>query len=33
MLMCLVNPYKIPQDKLMESIELIGRHVLPEFAR
>jgi len=31
MLMCLVNPYKIPQDKVMESIELIGKHVLPEF--
>jgi alkanesulfonate monooxygenase SsuD/methylene tetrahydromethanopterin reductase-like flavin-dependent oxidoreductase (luciferase family) len=33
LLMCLVNPYKIPQDKLMESIELIGTRVLPEFAR
>ena len=31
MLMCLVNPYKIPQDKVMESVELIGKHVLPEF--
>lgn len=31
MLMCLVNPYKIPQDKVLESIELIGKHVLPEF--
>ena len=25
MLMCLVNPYKIPQDKVMESIELMDR--------
>ncbi|MEY2446368.1 MAG: hypothetical protein QOE00_2948 [Ilumatobacteraceae bacterium] len=31
LLMCLVNPYNIPHDKMMESIELIGRHVLPEF--
>jgi alkanesulfonate monooxygenase SsuD/methylene tetrahydromethanopterin reductase-like flavin-dependent oxidoreductase (luciferase family) len=32
MLMCLVNPYKMPYDKVLESIELLGRHVLPEFA-
>jgi alkanesulfonate monooxygenase SsuD/methylene tetrahydromethanopterin reductase-like flavin-dependent oxidoreductase (luciferase family) len=31
LLLCLVNPYKIPHDKVMQSIELMGRHVLPEF--
>jgi alkanesulfonate monooxygenase SsuD/methylene tetrahydromethanopterin reductase-like flavin-dependent oxidoreductase (luciferase family) len=32
LLLCLFNPYKIPHDKVMQSIELIGRHVMPEFA-
>ena len=32
LLLCLVNPYKIPHDKVMQSIELIGKHVIPEFA-
>ena len=32
LLLCLVNPYKIPHDKVMESIELLGKHVLPAFA-
>jgi alkanesulfonate monooxygenase SsuD/methylene tetrahydromethanopterin reductase-like flavin-dependent oxidoreductase (luciferase family) len=32
LLLCLFNPYKIPHDKAMQSIELIGKHVLPEFA-
>jgi alkanesulfonate monooxygenase SsuD/methylene tetrahydromethanopterin reductase-like flavin-dependent oxidoreductase (luciferase family) len=31
LLLCLVNPYKIPHAKVMRSIELLGRHVLPEF--
>ncbi len=30
-LLCLMNPYKIPHEQVMESIELIGRHVIPEF--
>jgi hypothetical protein len=32
LLLCLVNPLKIPHDKVMQSIELLGTHVLPEFA-
>ena len=32
LLLCLVNPYKIPHDKVMQSIELLGTHVLPAFA-
>ncbi len=31
-LLCLVNPYKIPHDKVMQTIELMGEHVIPEFA-
>ncbi len=30
-LLCLMNPYKIPADKVMRSIELFGQHVIPEF--
>jgi alkanesulfonate monooxygenase SsuD/methylene tetrahydromethanopterin reductase-like flavin-dependent oxidoreductase (luciferase family) len=30
-LLCLVNPYKIPHDKAMQTIELMGAHVLPHF--
>jgi len=26
-----VNPYKIPHEKVMQTIELMGKHVLPEF--
>jgi hypothetical protein len=29
--MCLLNPYKIPHASVIESIELIGKHVIPEF--
>ena len=32
LLLCLVNPYKIPHARVMKSIELLGRHVLPEFS-
>src|SRR2546421_470328 len=32
LLLCLLNPYNIPHDKVMQSIELLGKHVLPEFA-
>jgi hypothetical protein len=24
-------PYEIPPDKVMQTIELMGKHVLPEF--
>jgi alkanesulfonate monooxygenase SsuD/methylene tetrahydromethanopterin reductase-like flavin-dependent oxidoreductase (luciferase family) len=32
LLLCLVNPYKIPHEQVMQTIELMGKHVLPEFA-
>jgi alkanesulfonate monooxygenase SsuD/methylene tetrahydromethanopterin reductase-like flavin-dependent oxidoreductase (luciferase family) len=31
LLLCLVNPYRIPHDKVMQTIELFGRHVIPAF--
>jgi alkanesulfonate monooxygenase SsuD/methylene tetrahydromethanopterin reductase-like flavin-dependent oxidoreductase (luciferase family) len=31
LLLCLVNPYKMPHDKVMRSIELLGTKVLPKF--
>ena len=31
LLLCLVNPYEIPHDKVMQTIELVGRHVIPAF--
>ncbi len=31
LLFCLVNPYKIPHDKVMQTIELLGKYVIPEF--
>jgi alkanesulfonate monooxygenase SsuD/methylene tetrahydromethanopterin reductase-like flavin-dependent oxidoreductase (luciferase family) len=31
LLLCLVNPYKIPHESVMQTIELMGKHVLPEF--
>jgi alkanesulfonate monooxygenase SsuD/methylene tetrahydromethanopterin reductase-like flavin-dependent oxidoreductase (luciferase family) len=31
LLLCLVNPYKIPHDKVMQTIELMGAHVIPKF--
>ena len=33
LLLCLLNPYKIPHDKAMQTIELIGKHVIPEFKK
>jgi alkanesulfonate monooxygenase SsuD/methylene tetrahydromethanopterin reductase-like flavin-dependent oxidoreductase (luciferase family) len=30
-LLCLVNPYKIPHDKVLQTIQLMGEHVIPEF--
>jgi len=31
LLLCLVNPYKVPHDAVMETIELMGKYVIPEF--
>jgi alkanesulfonate monooxygenase SsuD/methylene tetrahydromethanopterin reductase-like flavin-dependent oxidoreductase (luciferase family) len=31
-LLCLVNPYDISHEQVMQTIELMGRHVLPAFA-
>ena len=31
LLLCLINPYKIPHDRVMRSIELLGTKVLPHF--
>jgi len=33
LLLCLVNPYEIPHESVMQTIELMGRHVIPEFDR
>ena len=30
-LLCLVNPYKIPHETVMQTIQLMGEHVIPEF--
>jgi len=30
-LLCLMNPYAIPADTVMRSIELFGEHVIPAF--
>src|SRR5262245_41272986 len=32
LLLCLVNPYKIPHDKVMQTIELMGSQVIPAFS-
>jgi hypothetical protein len=32
LLFCLLNPYNIPHEEVMTSIELLGKHVIPEFA-
>ena len=31
MLFCLVNPYKISHESVMQTIEMMGSHVLPHF--
>jgi len=31
LLLCLVNPYRIPHEAVMQTIELMGRHVIPQF--
>ena len=33
LLLCLVNPYKIPHDAVMRTIELMGAHIIPAFTR
>jgi len=30
LLFCLLNPYKMTHEQVMHSIELIGKHVIPE---
>lgn len=30
-LLCLVNPYNIPHGTVMQTIELMGREVIPHF--
>jgi len=32
LLLCLVNPYKIDHDTVMQTIDLMGKHVIPNFA-
>jgi alkanesulfonate monooxygenase SsuD/methylene tetrahydromethanopterin reductase-like flavin-dependent oxidoreductase (luciferase family) len=32
LLLCLVNPYNIAHEDVMQSIELIGKHVIPAFS-
>ena len=32
LLLCLVNPYKISHEAVMETIELMGTQVIPQFA-
>ncbi len=31
LLLCLVNPFKIPHETVMQTIELMGREVIPHF--
>lgn len=31
LLLCLVNPLRIPHERVMQTIELMGKHVLPRF--
>ncbi|MBM4244893.1 MAG: LLM class flavin-dependent oxidoreductase [Deltaproteobacteria bacterium] len=33
LLLCLVNPFKTPHARVMQTIELMGRHVIPKFRR
>ncbi len=32
LLLCLVNPYKIPHESVMQTIELMGKEVIPHFS-
>ena len=29
---CLMNPYNIPHESVMQTIELMGKHVIPAFS-
>ena len=31
LLLCLVNPYRIGHEQVMQTIDLMGKHVLPQF--
>jgi hypothetical protein len=31
-LLCLVNPYKVSHEDATQTIELMGKHVIPELA-
>ena len=33
LLLCLVNPYKIPHEQVMQTIDLMGKYVIPEFEK
>ena len=33
LLFCLLNPYKIPHEQVMKSIEMLGKYVIPELDR
>ena len=30
-LLCLINPYNVSHEDCMQTIELMGKHVIPEF--
>jgi alkanesulfonate monooxygenase SsuD/methylene tetrahydromethanopterin reductase-like flavin-dependent oxidoreductase (luciferase family) len=32
LLLCLVNPYNVPHEQVMQTIDLFGQYVIPEFA-
>jgi len=32
LLLCLVNPYKIGHEQVMQTIDLMGKHVIPQFS-
>jgi alkanesulfonate monooxygenase SsuD/methylene tetrahydromethanopterin reductase-like flavin-dependent oxidoreductase (luciferase family) len=32
LLLCLVNPYKISHEAVMQTIDLMGKHVIPSFS-
>jgi alkanesulfonate monooxygenase SsuD/methylene tetrahydromethanopterin reductase-like flavin-dependent oxidoreductase (luciferase family) len=33
LLLCLINPHNIPHEQAMQTIELMGKYVIPEFER
>ena len=32
LLLCLVNPYRIGHEQVMQTIDLLGKHVIPQFS-